>query len=341
MTCVASYTGETSAHTRALSTFTFQNQKIHALERDGEAWFIASEIAALAGYDKVNRISRLLDEDEKSSIVVNYTSKPDAHIVGISSENPVNQRRHVSIISESGLYHVAFNSRKPEMKAFRKWVTAVVLPAIRKTGKYAVQQPEARKTTTDERTGLRNAISTLVGKKGIPFHDAYHLVHQRFGVSSIDQLTLEQVAQAVEYIHQLLLSDTPLLPSPAKDVFTLTKDEAATVVWLFYEACRAADTLNSLVEPLRLLGSSYAQATAIRRNANIEKLTALHPTIKSILNQFPPEDTPRKKIFYAGQWDALHGQYRGTEIALRCLQQESSPTTKPELNSQQPLALPR
>ena len=40
-------------------------------------------------------------------------------------------------VSESGLYALIFKSRKPEAKAFRRWVTSEVLPAIRKTGKYA------------------------------------------------------------------------------------------------------------------------------------------------------------------------------------------------------------
>lgn len=43
-------------------------------------------------------------------------------------------------VNESGLYALIFKSRKPEAKAFRKWVTSEVLPSIRKTGKYSVQE---------------------------------------------------------------------------------------------------------------------------------------------------------------------------------------------------------
>ena len=55
-----------------------------------------------------------------------------------------------------------------------------------------------RKTTVDQRTGLRNAVNMLVGKKGLIYSDAYHLIHQRFNVESIEDLTLEQLPQAVE-----------------------------------------------------------------------------------------------------------------------------------------------
>lgn len=48
------------------------------------------------------------------------------------------RRQHVNFINEDGLYDVIFDSRKPEAKAFRKWVTSVVLPSIRKTGHYGV-----------------------------------------------------------------------------------------------------------------------------------------------------------------------------------------------------------
>jgi prophage antirepressor-like protein len=66
-----------------------------------------------------------LDPDEKSTV--------------ISNDGGPNR----NIINESGLYSLIMGSRKPEAKAFRKWVTSEVLPQIRKTGKYAVAQAPA------------------------------------------------------------------------------------------------------------------------------------------------------------------------------------------------------
>lgn len=45
----------------------------------------------------------------------------------------------------------------------------------------------------------------LVSKKGLIYSEAYHLVHQRFNVESIEDLTLEQLPQAVEYVHKIIL----------------------------------------------------------------------------------------------------------------------------------------
>ena len=47
------------------------------------------------------------------------------------------QRRQLNVVNESGLYELIFQSRKPEAKKFRRWITAEVLPSIRKTGSYS------------------------------------------------------------------------------------------------------------------------------------------------------------------------------------------------------------
>lgn len=78
-------------------------------------------------------MTRMLDEDEKGT-----------HNLRIRSESGVEQDREMTIISESGLYACILKSRRAEAQTFRKWVTAEVLPTIRKTGKY-----EAPAATTD------------------------------------------------------------------------------------------------------------------------------------------------------------------------------------------------
>ncbi|MEQ2018667.1 phage antirepressor N-terminal domain-containing protein [Photorhabdus bodei] len=61
------------------------------------------------------------------------------------------------------------------------------------------------KTTTDERTPLRDAVNMLVGRRGLMYPEAYSFVHQRFNVSHIDQLPAEKITEAVEYVHKLAL----------------------------------------------------------------------------------------------------------------------------------------
>lgn len=60
--------------------------------------------------------------------------------------------------------------------------------------------------TAEQTLPLRNAVNKLVGKSGIMYPEAYKIVHQRFGVKHIKDLTLEQLSQAIEYIHDRILS---------------------------------------------------------------------------------------------------------------------------------------
>lgn len=82
-------------------------------------------------------------------------------------------------------------------------------------------------TTTDARSPLRAAVSMLVGKRSLMYPDAYALVHQRFGVEHIDQLAPEQIGQAVEYVHRLVLEGEVLPAERAKGAAVLLDDTEA------------------------------------------------------------------------------------------------------------------
>ena len=64
---------------------------------------------------------------------------------GVVSTQPLKTEggiQQANFVNEDGLYDVVLDSRKPEAKAFRKWITSEVLPSIRKTGSYAVASSE-------------------------------------------------------------------------------------------------------------------------------------------------------------------------------------------------------
>jgi hypothetical protein len=99
---------------------------IRVADKNGEPWFVGKDICDILGLDNVAEALRGLDSDEKITII-NPDGNPRAGIP-----------RNLNFISESGLYSLIFRSRKPEAKAFSKWVRSEVLPSIRKTGKYSV-----------------------------------------------------------------------------------------------------------------------------------------------------------------------------------------------------------
>ena len=89
---------------------------------DNESWFVAQDICSILGLNNITKAMAALDFDEKH---------------GVTISNAVGNNQEVRAVNESGLYHLIFISRKPEAKAFRKWVTSEVLPSIRRTGIYS------------------------------------------------------------------------------------------------------------------------------------------------------------------------------------------------------------
>ena len=83
------------------------------------------------------------------------------------------------------------------------------------------QAVNPRTVTPDERAGLRAAVTMLTTKRGLMHSAAYSLVHHRFNVEHIDELTTEQLPEAVEYIHRMALEGDYLakqtLPAPAAE----------------------------------------------------------------------------------------------------------------------------
>lgn len=61
------------------------------------------------------------------------------------------------------------------------------------------------KTTADDRTGLRQAVAALVGRKGIDYSSAYSMIHQRFNVEAIEDIPADKLPEAVAYAHALTL----------------------------------------------------------------------------------------------------------------------------------------
>lgn len=101
--------------------FNFNGSDVRVVNKDEQHWFVAKDICDVLELTDTNMAVSHLDEDEKLTQA----------ILGSG------QKRNVWTVNESGLYNLIFKSRKEKARAFRKWVTSEVLPAIRKTGSYS------------------------------------------------------------------------------------------------------------------------------------------------------------------------------------------------------------
>lgn len=102
-----------------------ENHKIRTINIDDVTWFFASDICDALDIKQSSVAISKLDDDDKRTVNSSHSS------VLASRTNP-------AIISESGVYNLIFQSRKPEAKKFKKWVTSEVLPQLRKTGIYSL-----------------------------------------------------------------------------------------------------------------------------------------------------------------------------------------------------------
>lgn len=106
----------------------FENQdfgRLRTVMVDGEPWFVAADVCRALEISNTSQAITRLDDDEKG-VILNDTP---------------GGKQEMSTVNEPGFYTLVLGSRKPEAKAFKRWVTHEVLPTLRKTGSYEISTP--------------------------------------------------------------------------------------------------------------------------------------------------------------------------------------------------------
>jgi len=107
----------------ALFHFPETGQPVRTVVIDAEPHFVASDACAVLGIANVgNVLARLSGDDIRTADVA----------------DAIGRRQSTKVVTESGLYDLILDSRKPEARNFRRWITADVIPSIRRTGSYTV-----------------------------------------------------------------------------------------------------------------------------------------------------------------------------------------------------------
>ena len=113
-----------------LQKFMYSDKEVRVVVKDGEPWFVAADVCKVLEVEQVTNAVRKLDDDEKRTT-----------LISIKGGNGATSTKEVNIVNEPGLYALILGSRKKEAKAFKRWITHDVIPAIRKFGGYLT--PEA------------------------------------------------------------------------------------------------------------------------------------------------------------------------------------------------------
>jgi prophage antirepressor-like protein len=124
-----------------------------------EPLFVAKDIAEMLGYK--NTTKAMIDHiDEEDKITFEQLNSRVERIV-----IPLNFQPHTVLINESGLYSMILRSKLVKAKKFKRWVTSEVLPSIRKTGQYNIEQKLEQKyleVTSKINEDLKNARNKLL-----------------------------------------------------------------------------------------------------------------------------------------------------------------------------------
>lgn len=137
--------------------------EIRTVTIDGEPWFVGKDVAEALGYERTaDAIRQHVEEEDK--LTRRFTDS--------------GQGRQMTVINESGLYALIFGSKLESAKRFKHWVTSEVLPAIRKTGSYQMQNlstemkailmHDEKIMKIDQRvTGLENTMTIDYGQQKV------------------------------------------------------------------------------------------------------------------------------------------------------------------------------
>lgn len=160
--------------------FSQENAPIRVQVINNNPWFVAKDVCQILGIANHKDAVSRLDDDERD---------------GVGITDPIGRQQTVTTVSESGLYALIFQSRKPEARKFRKWVTSEVLPSIRKTGMYAVPQ-------------RRKAVALLPKNRGQKWEQFYTEL-ARYTTREDEELVAGLMNVSRRHVHEVAMGRKP------------------------------------------------------------------------------------------------------------------------------------
>lgn len=189
----------------AATVFAFDSSAVRVVVIDNVPWFVAADVLSALTLDR--KALERLENDEK----------------GVSSIHTPGGQQQMVVVTESGLYNLIFGSRKPAARRFMRWVTAEVLPAIRKTGGYVMPGGGAMRDLVDNPAALRALVAGCTDK----------LVEL--------QAALEEQAPKVAAHERLAKSDGATCVTVAAKALGLRRDDLyqwlEELGWVFRDTC--------------------------------------------------------------------------------------------------------
>ncbi|EEV8849925.1 phage repressor protein/antirepressor Ant [Escherichia coli] len=234
--------------------FKFGDSEIRVINKCGEPWFVAKDVCDALNLTNSRKALTALDDDEKG-VTLSYT---------------LGGEQNLSIVSESGMYTLVLRCRDAVNKGsvphkFRKWVTAEVLPSIRKTGSYGntlkAKKALPGKITTEQQEAIKQLVmsrgqSLPKEKQAKAMITMWSSLKSHFGCS-YKEISEEQFTEALSLAARVLL-EGELIGKQEKSTNELSAKEANSLVWLWDYANRSQALFRELYPALKLIQSGYS-----------------------------------------------------------------------------------
>ncbi|HCB1930007.1 TPA: phage antirepressor N-terminal domain-containing protein [Proteus mirabilis] len=242
----------------------FHGANLCIVNRDGNPYVPMKPIIEDMGLDWASQFTKLKKRFSKGIVEITIPSKGGEQSMICLAMHKLT----------GWLYSIMPNKVKPEIRdkvikyqeecddvLYEYWTTGEV--------------KKKHKSTVQERNPLKNAVNLLVSKKGIMYPEAYSLVHQKFNVSSIEELTADQIPDAVEYIHKFVL-EGEYIPKQEENILFEPNQNSITVTipkegrWLV--SCENGKQQVVSVDGRNVVSVEYIQKLQRDSNALIELL---------------------------------------------------------------------
>ncbi|RGO58361.1 phage repressor protein/antirepressor Ant [Escherichia coli] len=234
--------------------FKFGDSEIRVINKCGEPWFVAKDVCDALNLTNSRKALTALDDDEKG-VTLSYT---------------LGGEQNLSIVSESGMYTLVLRCRDAVNKGsvphkFRKWVTAEVLPSIRKTGSYGntlkAKKALPGKITTEQQEAIKQLVmsrgqSLPKEKQAKAMITMWSSLKSHFGCS-YKEISEEQFTEALSLAARVPL-EGELIGKQEKSTNELSAKEANNLVWLWDYANRSQALFRELYPALKLIQSGYS-----------------------------------------------------------------------------------
>ena len=149
-----------------MQVFDFKENPVRIINENNEPWFHAGDVCGALGYGNPRQaVESHVDEDD---------------VQRLDTIDALGRTQQVNFVNESGVYALIFGSTKPEAKAFKRWVTHDILPALRKDGHYIIDQ--------DTNTAIKQYMLFLRANKasGLPLTIAVEQSRQAMRSCGVD-----------------------------------------------------------------------------------------------------------------------------------------------------------